>query len=207
MRAGARRIWAIGAMSMTLSIAACGSGSGTSESPGNGGSGGSGGSGAVGGSGAAGAGGLGGSGVYGNVCAAVEALSCWTADCETIAQGNLEQANARGCTEALVAAFQCYEDHPPTCDTQQGFKPDPECDAQVGTYNACLQGSGSCTMGGFLNGCIVLCGSTWGAECNVASGNSYWDCYCRVGPKLGTSFTLPTVDKCDETLSADACAP
>jgi hypothetical protein len=200
-----KRSLAIGVVALVAVIVSCGSGSGEGNPAAGGG--GSGGSGATGGSTNGGSSGLGGSGVYGNVCATVEALTCWGGDCESVAQGDLEQANARGCTQQLVAAFDCYEEHPPSCDPQEGFTPDAACDAVVETYNACLQGSGTCTMAGLLVGCAVVCGTTWGAQCTVEAGNSYWDCNCRVGPKLGTTFTLPTVDKCDEALSAEYCAP
>jgi hypothetical protein len=62
-------------------------------------------------------------------------------------------------------------------------------------------------MGGFIEDCGVFCGTTWGAICTVEPGNSYWDCGCRLGPKVGTEFTLPTIDKRDEALSAVHCAP
>jgi hypothetical protein len=194
-------------MALSLVFVACGSGS-TDPGTGTGGTGatsGAGGSGATGGSG--GSGGTSGAATYGAVCAEVEQLGCFTGDCESFAQGTLDQAAARGCTTQALEAFQCFADHPPFCDASTGLTEDEQCRPKTQAYLTCLQGTGSCGQHGFLGMCSVLCDITWGAQCTVQPGNSYWSCNCRVGPKVGTTFTLPAIDKCDETLSAEQCAP
>jgi hypothetical protein len=184
-------------------FAACSSGSGDGGSGATGGAGGAGGS--LGGS--SGVGGSGGGAIYGAVCGQVEALSCWSGDCESYAQGTLDQAQAKNCVPQALAAFDCYAATPPICDPDKGLTEDPACTAAVTSYLTCLQGSGACTQSGFLGGCAVICGSIWGAQCRLEEGNSYWSCNCRVGPKVGTQFTHLPTEKCDETLSAEQCAP
>jgi hypothetical protein len=146
--------------------------------------------------------------VYGGACAVVEPLDCWgNADCETYAQATLDQAAAMGCTSQAVTAFDCIADHPPTC-VDDSVTHDDACTPALDAYAACLKGSGSCDQNNFLGPCAVICGvSVWGAECSIDAGNSYADCFCRVGPKLGTKFTLPVAQKCDEAESAKICAP
>jgi hypothetical protein len=187
-----------------VAAAACGSGS---ESPA--GVGGSGGSGGAGGSAGAsgGAGGASGTATYGAVCDAVESLSCWTGECDEYAQDTLDQAAEAGCTAQALAAFDCFADHTPICDPDFGFVEDPACTAATDAYLTCLRGGGACEQVGFLGKCGVFCGAAWGAQCDLDPNDSTWACLCRVGPKLGTSFTLPAVDKCDEALSAAQCAP
>ena len=181
--------WFAAGCSLVLAISGCGGAGGAGASGGNptGGSGGS----------------------SGAICAKLEPLSCWSGDCEKYVAGTATQAATKGCKAQAQAAFDCIEGDTPFCEAgKAGVQYGSACQSAIDAYDVCLQGAGQCTQVGFIGACAVICDTlVWGAECSIKPGDSSWSCYCRVGPHVGTTFTLAAVDKCSESLSAEKCAP